>query len=446
MSTTMRAAICVAAGGPEVLEVRELPVPRVREGWSLVRVMGAGLNRSELRTRQGHSPSVRFPRVLGIECVGTVAASTDPRLPEGTTVAAVMGEMGREFDGGYAEYALLPNSLLMPIETELPWEVLAALPETYLTAQGAMDALGVAPGDRSRLLIRGGTSSVGMAAASIASGYGLDIAATTRQPGKAAALTGAGVDHVLLDDGGSPAETIREFWPEGPDYVLDLVGSATLADSLRLVRRGGTVCVSGSLSGWLIPDFEPIAMIPPGTKLTAFHSDSYKGETALLQRVVREVEAGVYRPNVDRVFRLDDIAEAHRYMEDNRATGKLVMLPRASLRGLAPDEFPAVGRRGGLEHGEGGVHGREHPHADGEHLHPRRVDRGGNIGDCEIEHGAGVVHPAVHGSRLLVGRSDRIGHFVPGARLGFGRVLVADHPELEIRDRHRGFGVPQRLV
>src|SRR3954452_1068003 len=117
MSTTMRAAVCVRAGGPEVLEIREVPVPSVRAGWSLVQVKGAGLNRSELRTRQGHSPAVRFPRVLGIECVGVVAASSDPALPEGTTVAAVMGEMGRAFDGGYAQYALLPNSLLMPVAT-----------------------------------------------------------------------------------------------------------------------------------------------------------------------------------------------------------------------------------------------------------------------------------------------------------------------------------------
>jgi NADPH:quinone reductase-like Zn-dependent oxidoreductase len=120
MSKTMRAAVCVRAGGPEVLEIRELPVPVVRPGWSLVRVKGAGLNRSELRTRQGHSPTVTFPRVLGIECVGVVAASTDPRVPDGTTVAAVMGEMGRAFDGGYAEYALLPNALLMPLTTTLP--------------------------------------------------------------------------------------------------------------------------------------------------------------------------------------------------------------------------------------------------------------------------------------------------------------------------------------
>src|SRR5215470_17690047 len=200
MSATMRAAVCTRAGGPEVLEIRELPVPAAREGWSLVQVKGAGLNRSELRTRQGHSPSVTFPRVLGIECVGIVAASTDPVLPDGTTVAAVMGEMGREFDGGDAEYALLPNALLMPVTTTLPWDVLAALPETYLTAQGAIDALGLRPG--SRLLIRGGTSSVGLAAASIAHGHGVEVAATTRRLGKAGALTAAGVDHVLLDDDG----------------------------------------------------------------------------------------------------------------------------------------------------------------------------------------------------------------------------------------------------
>src|ERR1700733_6248368 len=327
--TTMRAAVCVRAGGPEALEIRELPVPAVRDGWSLVQVQGAGLIRSELRTRQGHSPSVTFPRVLGIECVGIMAASTDPQLPEGTAVAAVMGEMGRDFDGGYAESALLPNSLLMPFTTTLPWDVLAALPETYLTARGSLDALGVGPGAPGRLLIRGGTSSVGMAAASIASGYGFETAATTRRPDRTGALTAAGVGHALVDDGDSLADSVHALWPEGPDYVLDLVGASTAVDSLHLVRRGGTVCVAGSLSGWLIPDFQPVAMIASGTRLTAFHSNDVKGSAgaAALQLIIREVEAGVYRPNIDRVFGLDDIVAAHRHMEDNQAMGKLVALP-----------------------------------------------------------------------------------------------------------------------
>ncbi len=325
----MRAAICVRAGDPEVLEIRELPIPEVRPGWSLVQVKGAGLNRSELRTRQGHSPSVGFPRVLGIECVGIIAATTDPALPEGTTVAAVMGEMGRDFDGGYAEYALLPNSLLMPITTTLPWEILAALPESYLTAQGSLDALGIEPGTKGRLLIRGGTSSVGMAAASIAVGHGIETATTTRQHTRIDALSATGVEHVLVDDGESLAASVHAIWPDGPDYVLDLVGARTAVDSLHLVRRGGTVCVSGSLSGWLIADFEPIAMIPSGTRLTAFHSKNREGGAGrpVLQRIIHEIESGAYRPAIDRVFGLDDIAAAHRYMENNQATGKVVVLP-----------------------------------------------------------------------------------------------------------------------
>ncbi|MFB6721542.1 zinc-binding dehydrogenase [Kribbella sp. NPDC056345] len=318
----MRAAVCVRAGGPEVLELRKVPVPAVRTGWSLVEVKGAGLNRSELRTRQGHSPGVTFPRILGIECVGVVAESTDPRLPAGSTVAAVMGEMGRAFDGGYAEYAVLPNELLMPITTSLPWEVLAALPETYLTAQGSLDALGVVAGDR--LLIRGGTSSVGMAAASIATALGAETAATTRQPAK---LGGLHTTHALLDDGSSLAAAVRAVWPDGPDHVLDLVGARTALDSLQLVRRGGSVCVSGSLSGWLVPDFEPIAAIPSGTKLTSFHSKDTAGNTAALQQIVDQVEAGAYRPNLDRTFPLGEIAAAHAYLESDQATGKVVALP-----------------------------------------------------------------------------------------------------------------------
>jgi len=142
-------------------------------------------------------------------------------------------------------------------------------------------------------------------------------------------LAAAGVGYALVDDGRSLAASVNAVWPEGPDYVLDLVGTSTTVDSLHLVRRGGMVCVAGSLSGWVLPDFEPIAMIPSGTRLTAFHSDNLKGSagTTVLQRVVREVEADVYRPNVDRIFGLDDIVAAHRYMENNQAAGKLVMMP-----------------------------------------------------------------------------------------------------------------------
>ncbi len=114
---TMRAVVVRKAGGPEVLSLGQRPVPAVRPGWSLVRIRARGLNHSEVFTRQGLSPSVRFPRILGIECVGEVVATTDPaRLPVGQKAVSIMGEMGRAFDGSYADFALLPNEQIHPIE------------------------------------------------------------------------------------------------------------------------------------------------------------------------------------------------------------------------------------------------------------------------------------------------------------------------------------------
>jgi NADPH:quinone reductase-like Zn-dependent oxidoreductase len=322
----MKAAVAERPGPPEVLSVREVPRPAVRPGWTLVEVKAAGLNRSELMTRQGQSPSVRFPRVLGIECVGVVAESAGTGPARGTAVAAIMGEMGREFDGGYAEYALLPDELLIPLDTSLDWATLAALPESYLTAYGSLEALGI--GDTGGvLLVRGGTSSVGMAVLSLAKDYGLETIATTRNPDKAELLKGRGADHVVVDTG-KITDGVLAIAPDGPEYVLDLVGANTAVDSLHLAATGGTVCVTGMLSGvWAIPGFEPVAMIPSGTKLTAFHSDDMEGAASakILQRIVNGVANGIYHPNVDRVFALADIVEAHRYMEANRATGKVVV-------------------------------------------------------------------------------------------------------------------------
>ncbi|MEU0570733.1 zinc-binding dehydrogenase [Nonomuraea sp. NPDC005983] len=315
MDTTMRAAVAERPGPPEVLRVMDVPLPRLRPGWTSVQVRAFGVNRSELMTRQGHSPGARFPRILGIECVGIVAQSA--ALRQGTTVAAVMGEMGRAFDGGYAEYALLPDSLLIPLTTTLDWATLGAIPQAYLTALGSLAAL--APADGGVLLVRGGSSSVGLAALSLARDHGLRTIATTRNPAKAGLLLARGAGHVVVG---------QDRLPVRPDYILDLVGASTVAESLRLVAPGGTVCVAGTLGGaWTIPDFEPVAMIPSGTKLTAFHSDDLRGPAGAkaLQQIVDGVAEGRYDANLDRVFTLDEIADAHRYMEANQATGKVVV-------------------------------------------------------------------------------------------------------------------------
>ena len=158
----MKAVVVYKPGGPEQLVYTDVPRPALKAGWSLVRVRAFGVNHSEIFTRQGLSPSVSFPRILGIECVGTVEETTDAvRLPAGQRVVSLMGEMGRAFDGGYAEYVLLPNEQIYPVQSELPWEILAAIPETYYTAFGSLKNLRIEDGYT--VLVRGGASGVGIA-------------------------------------------------------------------------------------------------------------------------------------------------------------------------------------------------------------------------------------------------------------------------------------------
>lgn len=321
----MRAVVARAPGGPEVLVIEERPEPAPLDGWVTIRVKAFGLNRAELFTRQGHSPGVEFPRVLGIECVGEVMAAPGSDFEAGQRVVALMGGMGRDFDGSYAEVTQVPAAAVFAVNTTLDWAVLGALPEMFQTAHGSLTrGLELAAGDR--LLIRGGTSSVGLLAMQLAKDVGAIVAATTRQTERIDFLREHGADFVIVEDG-TMAPLVPEIWPGGADGVLELVGTKTLRDSLRCVRPGGVVCMTGILGGsWRLDGFEPLVDIPSAVRLTSYSGSSSDLDLAAFQRYLDRVAAGEVAPPLDRTFRLDEIAAAHELMEGNRATGKLVVL------------------------------------------------------------------------------------------------------------------------
>jgi NADPH:quinone reductase len=325
MGETMRAVVLDAPGPPEALVIRDVPVPEPRPGWVLIKVRAFGLNRSELHMRLGLADGVTFPRVPGIEAVGVVADCPGGELPPGQQVAALMGGMGRAFDGGYAEYTCVPVSQVVPFRSELDWAVLGAVPEMLQTAYGSLD-VGLDAQAGQSILIRGGTSSVGMATAVLARQRGMTVLSTTRDPAKGSALTSAGADHVLIDDG-QVATKVRQIVPDGADAALELVGTPTLPDTLRSVRLHGVVCFTGMLSNqWTVRDFYPIDYLPRGVRLTAYGGDAADLPPKLLQDFLDGVAAGTAIVPVGRVYHLDQIVQAHADMEASRVSGKLVVL------------------------------------------------------------------------------------------------------------------------
>lgn len=316
----MKAVVVYEPGGAEQLVYTDVPRPVLREGWSLVRVRAFGVNHSEIFTRQGLSPTVTFPRILGIECVGTVEETTDAdRLPVGQRVVSLMGEMGRAFDGGYAEYALLPNEQIYPVDSELPWEIFAAIPETYYTAFGSLKNLRVS--DSNVVLVRGGASGVGIAFLRLlrAQFPQMRIVGTTRRAEMGEQLHVAGYSHIVTETNGT-LDTEEQY-----DRILDLVGPSAIKDSMQHLRCGGVLCSTGQLGGkWFLEEFDPIVDLAEDAYLTSFYSGNVSAER--LREMFDYIEQYAAPVQPERVFSLSETADAHRWLEGQNGFGKAVVL------------------------------------------------------------------------------------------------------------------------
>jgi NADPH:quinone reductase len=206
----------------------------------------------------------------------------------------------------------------------LSWDKLGAIPEMFQTVSGSLNqALEIARNEI--LLVRGGTSSIGMMACQLAKAQGLTVIATTRNKDKTQSLKENGADHVIIDEG-TISHKVRALFPAGIHKVLELIGTRTLKDSLKCIRPKGVVCMTGILgSEWTMKEFTPMGDIPSLGRLTVYMGDIENLDKESLQNFINKVESNSIKLTIDKVFSIDQIVEAHEYMESNQAKGKIVV-------------------------------------------------------------------------------------------------------------------------
>ena len=293
----MKAAVIYEAGGPEVLKIQSRPIPTPRPDEVLIRVKAFGLNRSELFTRQGHSSGVKFPRVLGIEAVGLVESAPGNEFPKGAIVATAMGGLGREFDGGYAEYTCAPAKGIQAIKTQLPWKRSAPFPRCCKLH-----------GARSSSLFVSKRASISSSAEA------RPLSALRRLPSRRVTVPSLrlrlatrnaisccwrsrrrpGLHRHRLDRRtGQGGRRRRCRQGPGTDRHRDL------KDSLSCARQGGIVCMTGIVGNkWSFDDFAPMEAIPSAIYLTSYNGKSEDFMRTPLDELAQQIgSAKIARPD-----------------------------------------------------------------------------------------------------------------------------------------------------
>lgn len=321
---TMKAVVLTQPCEAKEMTLTDVKIPGVRPGWVLIRVRAFGINHSEvlLRKFEVSQPYINKPIIPGIECVGEIADASDSHFHKGQKVIALMGGMGRSFNGSYAEYVLVPESHVFSVESSLPWDELAAIPETFFTAYGSlMQSLQLT--DKDTLLIRGGSATVGIAALQLAKAIGATVISTTRSERKAETLRNLGADGVILE-GEDFRKRFLTAYPHGATKVLELVGAATVTESLRITAMHGFVCQTGLLGGvYGIKNFDPIKDIPSGVYLTGFYSNSPTQNQ--IDAMMELIEKAHIHPVIAAKYSLTQISDAHLLAERRGQIGKIVV-------------------------------------------------------------------------------------------------------------------------
>ncbi|EPF25803.1 hypothetical protein HMPREF1221_01794 [Treponema socranskii subsp. paredis ATCC 35535] len=317
---TMKAVVLTEPTAAKDIVLTDVPVPAVKSGWVLVKIHAFGLNHSEqiLRQFEIEHDYIQKPIIPGIECVGEIADASDTHFSNGQKIVALMGGMGRSFNGSYAEYALLPFHHVFAIQSDMAWTDIAAVPETYFTAWGSLFRCLRLQKDNT-LLIRGGTCALGYASIQIAKAIGCRVAATTHRESKLNLLKNAGADECILDDG-----NLNEKYQGRFNKVLELVGCKTLRDTLRCTASGGIVCNTGVLGGvFALDNFAPIQEIPSGVYLTGFHSNF--PTQADIDSIFAFLAEHKLNPLVGEKFAFRDIGKACEACDGGKVNGKIVV-------------------------------------------------------------------------------------------------------------------------